>query len=128
MILRFYFDGSHKNGYGAYAFVVLKDREVFYVGRGVLGRATSNEAEYEGAIAAVQFGNAAWPNVEKHLLGDSKLVVEQCQGRWRVKAKNLRPYHAKLVELLNQDKGWRVEWISRDFNELADAEAGALLQ
>ena len=120
-----YFDGSSKNGQGAWAFVVTQGANVLYVGRGI-GKATSNEAEYNAAIEAVQFGNAGWPSERKLLRGDSKLVIEQAQGRFKIRAKNLKPLAEKFKAELSKGE-WCLEWIPREHNGLADAEASSLI-
>ncbi len=52
--------------------------------------------------------------------GDSKLTVEQVNGRWGVKAAHLRPYVAECRTLLHALSG-SLDWVPRDHNERADA-------
>ncbi|HJX87713.1 MAG TPA: reverse transcriptase-like protein, partial [Gemmatimonadales bacterium] len=79
-------------GYGA----VVKDAdtgEVLVERAAGLGRATNNVAEYSGLIAglaaAVELSPAA---VEVRM--DSKLVVEQMSGRWKIKHPDMKPLAA----------------------------------
>ena len=59
-------------------------------------KVTNNEAEYRSLIAAFEHlaeacADAGALSVEA--LGDSKLVLSQLSGAWKVKAANLRQYH-----------------------------------
>lgn len=108
-------------GYGA----VLRsaDGTVLAERAGYLGITTNNVAEYQGLIAglraAVGFGATA---VEARL--DSKLVVEQMSGRWKVKHPALRPL-ADEARGLVAELGGRVTftWIPRARNTYADSLA-----
>ena len=84
-----------------------------------LGRATNNVAEYSGLIAglqaAIELGATA---VEARL--DSKLVVEQMSGRWRVKHPQLQPLASEAAALARRLGAVRYEWIPRARNAHAD--------
>ncbi|WP_182544863.1 bifunctional RNase H/acid phosphatase [Halosaccharopolyspora lacisalsi] len=84
-----------------------------------LGSATNNVAEYEGLIAglraAVELGAT-----EADVRLDSKLVVEQMSGRWRVKHASLQPLARRATELVGRLERVRFEWIPRARNEHAD--------
>ena len=84
-----------------------------------LGRATNNVAEYSGLIAglqaAIELGATA---VEARL--DSKLVVEQMSGRWRVKHPQLQPLASEAAALARRLGTVRYEWIPRARNAHAD--------
>jgi broad specificity phosphatase PhoE/ribonuclease HI len=105
-------------GYGA----VVRDAatgEVLVERQGSLGITTNNVAEYEGLIAgleaAVELGAT---EVEARM--DSKLVVEQMSGRWRVKHANLQPLAVKAANLVRSCGTVRFEWIPRARNAHAD--------
>ena len=56
------------------------------------------------------------------LLLDSKLIVEQICGRWRVKDAKLRILWAEVLKLLRQlPDGWTAAHVPRAQNSLADA-------
>ena len=56
------------------------------------------------------------------LLLDSKLIVEQLAGRWRVKDLKLRPLWAEaLQQLRTLPDGWAAAHVPRAQNTLADA-------
>jgi len=55
-----------------------------------IGTTTNNVAEWRAVVAAIDFA-AELGAREIDLLLDSKLVVEQLQGRWRVRDAKLAP-------------------------------------
>jgi ribonuclease H / adenosylcobalamin/alpha-ribazole phosphatase len=93
--------------------------EVLAERQGGLGNTTNNVAEYEGLIAgleaAIELGAT---DVEVRM--DSKLVIEQMSGRWRVKHANLRPLALKASGLVRSCPTVRFEWIPRARNAHAD--------
>jgi probable phosphoglycerate mutase len=108
-------------GYGA----VIRDPDsgdVLARRRGGLGRTTNNVAEYTGLIeglgAAAELGAK---DVAVHM--DSKLVVEQSSGRWKVRNDTLKPLAARVGELARTFRRVSFQWIPRERNALADALA-----
>jgi ribonuclease HI len=62
------------------------------------------------------------------LLLDSKLIVEQLHGRWRVKDAKLRPLWAEALTILRGfPGGWTAAHVPRAQNSLADALANAAI-
>ena len=51
---------------------------------------------------------------------DSKLVIEQAQGSYRVKAENLIPLNLELKSLISQFHTIRFEHVPREKNKRAD--------
>src|SRR5688572_21336362 len=64
-----------------------------------LGVQTNNVAEYTGVVRALELA-AELGAVEVHMLLDSKLIVEQLAGRWRVKDAKLIPLWANARQIL----------------------------
>jgi ribonuclease H / adenosylcobalamin/alpha-ribazole phosphatase len=105
-------------GYGSVVFSA--DRGIVLAeSKQAIGRATNNVAEYRGLIAglaeAINLGAG-----EVAVSMDSKLVVEQMAGRWKVK-------HPDLVELNREARGLAAQfdhitftWIPREKNKHAD--------
>ena len=91
------------------------------VGR-YLGQASNNVAEYTALIEGVRKALEIDPDAELHVRMDSKLVVEQMSGRWKIK-------HPDMAELAAVARGLltgtpvRFEWIPRLQNSRADAVA-----
>ena len=55
-----------------------------------VGRATNNVAEYGGLVAGLQAALDLDPTAEVEVRMDSKLVVEQMSGRWKIKHPDMR--------------------------------------
>jgi probable phosphoglycerate mutase len=88
-----------------------------------LGIQTNNVAEYTGTLRAVRLG-AELGARRLELLLDSKLIVEQLQGRWRVKDAKLQPLWAEALRTLRTlPGGWSAAHVPRAQNSLADALA-----
>jgi len=84
-----------------------------------IGRATNNVAEYGGLIAGLSAAAELAPaSVEVRM--DSKLVVEQMSGRWRVKHPAMRPLHAEAAALVRRLPSVAFTWIPRERNRDAD--------
>lgn len=84
-----------------------------------IGRATNNVAEYRGLIAGLEAAaNVGATDVE--VLMDSKLVVEQMSGRWRVKHPDLAPLHRQAGDLARRFARISYTWIPRAQNSHAD--------
>ena len=87
-----------------------------------LGIQTNNVAEYTGRRP----GARARPELgarEVHLLLDSKLIVEQLAGRWRVKDAKLIPLWTAARQTLAGFERWSAAHVPRAQNSVADALA-----
>ena len=90
-----------------------------------LGKVSNNVAEYSGLIAGLRavLDIDAAASVVARL--DSKLVVEQMAGRWKIKHEDMRRLALEARELCSQISaaGGSVdfEWIPREKNKAADA-------
>lgn len=84
-----------------------------------IGVATNNVAEYRGLVAGLEAARALDPGATVRVRMDSKLVVEQMSGRWRVKHPDLRPLAARAAAVLPGDRV-TYEWIPRERNKHAD--------
>jgi ribonuclease HI len=91
------------------------------VGR-YLGIASNNVAEYTALIEGVRAALAIDPDAELHVRMDSKLVVEQMCGRWKIKHPDMAELAAVARQLLTGTPV-RFEWIPREKNSRADAAA-----
>lgn len=91
-----------------------------------IGEATNNVAEYRALIAGLEAA-AATPARAVKVRGDSKLVIEQVAGRWKVKQDHLRPLHAKARDLLSRYDVVDLAHVRRELNADADALVNAAL-
>jgi ribonuclease HI len=86
-----------------------------------LGVQTNNVAEYTAVVRAVGLGLELGAR-RLELLLDSKLIVEQLAGRWRVKDAKLRLLWAEALRQLRMlPEGWVAAHVPRAQNSLADA-------
>ncbi|GII62707.1 bifunctional RNase H/acid phosphatase [Sphaerisporangium krabiense] len=105
-------------GYGA----VVKDADgqVLAEAADALGVTTNNVAEYQGLIAGLRSVLAlAGDGAAVEVRMDSKLVIEQMAGRWKIKNEGLRPLALEARDLAGRLRvTWR--WIPRERNRDAD--------
>lgn len=87
-----------------------------------IGVATNNVAEYRAVLAAVDVANEIAPDAELIVRMDSKLVVEQMSGRWKVKNEGMRDLFQSMQKSIGSRK-ITFEWIPREQNGKADALA-----
>jgi ribonuclease HI len=84
-----------------------------------LGIRTNNYAEWtavEDALAeALRLGAT---HVDLRM--DSELVARQISGRYRVKHADLKPIHARVMQMLGQLGGYTVGHVPRELNKDAD--------
>ena len=104
-------------GYGA----VLKDADtgaVIAEAAESIGRATNNVAEYRGLIAGLELYADHTPDALLEVRMDSKLVIEQMAGRWKIKHPDMRPLAVAAQRLAPVGTTWT--WIPRARNAHAD--------
>jgi ribonuclease H / adenosylcobalamin/alpha-ribazole phosphatase len=87
-----------------------------------LGKATNNEAEYEALIEGLK-AVSEWKPDRLEIFLDSKLVVEQVNGRWKVKEARLQSLLARTKELMAAFPDVKVKHVERERNKGADALA-----
>ncbi|MFC7675726.1 bifunctional RNase H/acid phosphatase [Mycolicibacterium sp. GCM10028919] len=105
-------------GYGAVVWSA--DRAVLLAERKEsIGTATNNVAEYRGLIAGLEAA-ADVGATEVVVAMDSKLVVEQMTGRWRVKHADMIPLNEKARSLAAEFDHVSYGWIPREKNSHAD--------
>jgi ribonuclease HI len=89
-----------------------------------LGETTNNVAEYTAAIRGLQ--RAAELGASRVLLrSDSKLLIEQLAGRYRVRAAHLRDLHRAVMDQAVAFQELRFEHVPRERNREADRLANA---
>ena len=91
-----------------------------------IGTTTNNVAEWRAVVAAIDFA-AELGAREIDLLLDSKLVVEQLQGRWRVRDAKLAPLCDEALKGLTRFAHWSARHVPREQNGRADALANEAL-
>ncbi|MGW6530248.1 bifunctional RNase H/acid phosphatase [Streptomyces venezuelae] len=84
-----------------------------------IGVATNNVAEYKGLVAGLKAAHQLDPAASVHVRMDSKLVVEQMSGRWKIKHPDMKPLAAEAARIFPSSQV-TYEWIPRDKNKHAD--------
>ncbi|MEU0222483.1 reverse transcriptase-like protein, partial [Streptomyces sp. NPDC006265] len=84
-----------------------------------IGVATNNVAEYRGLLAGLRAAHALDPAATVHVRMDSKLVVEQMSGRWKIKHPDMKPLAAQAARVFPPGRV-TYEWLPRAQNKHAD--------
>ena len=126
-----YFDGlcepKNPGGVATYGLIIQKNDEVIFEDCGLAEAepwsddASNNVAEYSGVIRALEWldKNKAY---DSHIVlrGDSKLILSQLKGEYKVKSLRLVELHHKAKKLLSKFSNLHIEWVERALNQEAD--------
>ncbi|MCK4335237.1 MAG: ribonuclease HI family protein [Candidatus Aenigmarchaeota archaeon] len=100
MNLVIYTDGASRGnpGPGAIAFLILNEKgEILREHKHFIGVCTNNVAEYRALIAALE--RARRLGDEATCFSDSKLMINQLKGKYKVKKKHLKELFEKVKAL-----------------------------
>jgi len=129
-LIEIYTDGlaEPNPGIGTYGYIIYKDGERVAERHGFAGDpVTNNYAEYEGLVKALQEVSDQ-SDVSISVRSDSKLLVNQMAGEWKVSKKALSneapasyvAKHLEAVELAKKFRRLTFEWVPREKNIEAD--------
>ncbi|MDZ5622499.1 bifunctional RNase H/acid phosphatase [Nocardioides sp. HM23] len=122
-------DGGSRGNPGPAAYgALLKDAdtgEIIAEDGQTIGVATNNVAEYSGLIAGLKLAELYAPGADIEVRMDSKLVVEQMSGRWKIKHPDMRPLAMEANRLA--PFGTTYTWVPREQNKHADRLANEAL-
>ena len=124
-----YADGASRGNPGPSSFgAVVFDTEggVLREVSQAIGHTTNNQAEYRGAIAALEASLALGAS-EIELRMDSQLAVRQLTGRYKVRNAGLMPLHDRASQLLSRFQRASVVHVPRERNKDADRLANQAL-
>ena len=118
-VVRLWFDGgtgptNPGNGYGSYE--IQSEHLNHVVSRAGFGNPiTSNQAEYMTLLLALNWlgHNAEKAQTQLLIFSDSKLVVMQVSGSWKVKCFHIRELRDEVRALLACFQKWEIHWQSR---------------
>ena len=121
-------DGASRSNPGEAAIGVSiqeNDDEIYTISEAI-GIASNNVAEYKSLIFALQYSlENNYLNLEIFL--DSKLVVEQINGNFKVKSNNLKKLNSDALNLINKFDSILIKHIYREQNKRADQLANMAL-
>ena len=84
-----------------------------------IGEATNNVAEYRALVAGLEWVTVTHPEADVLVRMDSKLVIEQMAGRWKIKHPDMRDLAIeanRFASVLNVT----FQWVPREENAAAD--------
>lgn len=99
-MIEIYTDGASRGnpGKAAIAFVFVEHKKVILFKAEYIGKTTNNVAEYKAMISALS--EAISKNIKEVILtSDSKLVISQIKGVYKIKAEHLKKLNEKIKEL-----------------------------
>ena len=116
-------DGGSRGNPGPAAYgALVRDAytmEVLARDAAALGVVSNNVAEYSGLVAGLRLAVALDPDAQVEVRMDSKLVVEQMSGRWKIKHDDMRRLALEARDVLDPARV-RYTWVPRAENKDAD--------
>lgn len=91
-----------------------------------LGECSNNVAEYSGLVAGLRAAAQIDPTARVEVRMDSRLVVEQMSGRWKIKHADMRRLADEAGAVLPAGQV-TYTWVPRAENSAADALANAVM-
>lgn len=128
-MLYLYFDGlclpKNPRGVACYGFVIYDNGLKLAQGYGLAAEpwsdgATNNVAEYMGLMKGLEWVVENRPGMDLVVRGDSRLVIMQMRGEFKVKSKRLLPLYRRCKELEARLGEVTYEWVPREENREAD--------
>lgn len=124
-----YSDGGSRGNPGpsASGFVIMNERQdVLHQGGMYLGITTNNQAEYHGVRLGLEKALELGAKTVDFRL-DSLLVVNQLNGIYKIKNRELWPINERVKELTSQFQKVTFGHVRREFNQLADGMVNKIL-
>ncbi len=113
------------SGIATYGFAIYRHGIKLYEGLGVLGEGdgmSNNLAEYEALCKAVRcLKDNAMNDQEVTVKSDSKLLVNQMNGKWKVRKGLYVAKHREARSLIASFGNVGFQWVPREMNTEADA-------
>ncbi|MBI2196164.1 ribonuclease HI family protein [Candidatus Daviesbacteria bacterium] len=128
-----YTDGASRGnpGEASYGFTISDENRKFLYEEGkFIGIATNNVAEYTAVLEALKYIKRKFAGSNQlsiELYADSKLVVEQLSGRYKMKSPHLKPLFEQIKILAMELGGVVHTHVPRSRNSAADRLANLAL-
>lgn len=124
-----YSDGGSRGNPGpSAAGYVIKDKnnKLVYEGGAYLGITTNNQAEYHGVRLGLEKANELGAKTIDYYI-DSMLVVNQLNGQYVIRNRELWPIHERIKELISEFEKVAFRHVKREFNQQADSMVNKIL-
>ncbi len=120
--IEIYADGGSRGnpGVAGGGFAIYKKGELVGQGSEFFGQKTNNQAEYLALRAALREAYDLFGDVSIHCFLDSKLVVEQMKGNFKVKSENMKPLFEEVSRIADQFESFKIDHVPRAQNKVAD--------
>lgn len=126
-----YFDGlcepKNPGGVATYGILIQQSGETVHEESGLAeakpysDEASNNVAEYSAIIHALKWlENNGHAESQIILRGDSRLIISQLNGVYKVKSLRIIEFHHRAKKLLQKFNNLRIEWVNRELNQDAD--------
>lgn len=127
--IKIFTDGGSRGNPGpsAAAFVILDMQDSVVKTDGeYLGITTNNQAEYQAVRRALEAASQMRCSTA-HVFMDSLLVVNQMNGIFKIRNRDLWPIHQEIIELAKKFKKVTYTHVPREMNKLADQKVNDIL-
>ena len=126
-MFKIYIDGGSRGnpGESAVGFIIMDDtgKELFRYGKKI-GYKTNNCAEYIALVEVLKYLKRYRHLFSKKesitIYSDSILLVNQINGYYKVKSKNIIPLYFDVQKLLNKRGNINIKFLNREKNKTAD--------
>lgn len=103
---------TKSNAYGSFKIFSDKEELVKRINYGFVN--SSNEAEYQTLIELLKYIKENYPyEIRIKIFGDSKLIVNQVNGTWKLKEERLFPYYKMATDLFSSFEHVSLVWVPR---------------
>lgn len=118
-------DGASRGnpGLAGYGFAITDEGgKIVKEGYGFLGETTNNVAEYTAVLEAFKFIKNDFSGKELNIevFADSRLIVEQLSGRFKIKKPHLRQLFFEIKKLEDEFTKVSFTHVPREQNKIAD--------
>ena len=110
LVADIYIDGGTRGS--RICLVDITDHKTIIKTRG--GEPTNNELEYLAVLYALDYINNRHKKDNITIYSDSKLIVNQINGEWRITTERLQPLYDKCIKRMTNKI--KIKWIGRDSN------------